>query len=298
MAKSTLRHDLEDWRLETVDNKKVLFYKGKNYTLKDGSLWWDLMRSYHDLETAGHPEELETYNLIKEHYWWPSLRSFVKNYVQGCSQCQQFKINRNPSHLAFLPTEGAISTRPFAHCSMDLITDLPPADRFDSILVVVDQGLSKGVILIPCNKTLMAEDTGWLLWDNLYRRFGLPDKIISNRRPQFASQGFKELLQVLGVKSALSTAYHPRPMEWLNGSTKKLKHIWQYTVYLIPKLGWNLSPLWNLLTTINDMLIGQKLHLNLCLAILQFQSLPHLNIPNFQWLKKNWNAYKPTDKKP
>ena len=33
------------------------------------------------------------------------------------------------------------------------------ADGFDSILVVVDQGLSKGVILIPCNKTITSEDT-------------------------------------------------------------------------------------------------------------------------------------------
>ena len=51
---TTLWHDLEDWRLETVDDKKVLFYKGKNYIPKDGSLQQNLMRSYHDLETAGH----------------------------------------------------------------------------------------------------------------------------------------------------------------------------------------------------------------------------------------------------
>ena len=47
---------------------------------------------------------------------------------------------------------------------MDLITDLPPADSFDSILVVVDQGLLKGVILIPCNKTLTSEVTAQLYW--------------------------------------------------------------------------------------------------------------------------------------
>ena len=46
---------------------------------------------------------------------------------------------------------------------MDLITDLPPVDNYDSILVVVDQGLSKGVILIPCNKTLTSKDTARLL---------------------------------------------------------------------------------------------------------------------------------------
>jgi len=214
----TLRNDLEDWKLETTDKGKMLFYKGKNYIPKDDNLRRDIVKNYHDLETAGHPGELETYNAIKQHYWWPGLRSFVKNYVQGCGTCQQFKINRNPSHPAFLPTEGATSTRPFAHCSMDMITDLPPMDGFDSFLVVVDQGLSKGVILIPCTKTLTAEGTGRLLRDNLYKRFGLLDKIISDRGPQFASQAFKELMKLLGVKSALSTAYHPQT----DGTTERV----------------------------------------------------------------------------
>ena len=43
---------------------------------------------------------------------------------------------------------------------MDFISDLPPVDGCDSILVMVDQGLTKGVILTPCNKTITAEETG------------------------------------------------------------------------------------------------------------------------------------------
>ena len=56
----------------------------------------------------------------------------------------------------------------------------------------------------------MAEQVATLLLDNLYKWFGLPDKIISNWGPQFTSQSFKELLKLLGIKSALSTAYHPQ----------------------------------------------------------------------------------------
>ena len=108
---------------------------------------------FHDPETAGHPGEIATYNAVQQHYWWPGLRTFVKNYVQGCEVCQQFKIDRTLSKPAYFPIEGATSTRPFANCSMDLITDLPLAEGYDLILVVVDQGLSKGVILLPCNKT-------------------------------------------------------------------------------------------------------------------------------------------------
>ena len=52
---------------------------------------------------------------------------------------------------------------PFAHCSMDLITDLPLVKGYDSILVVGDRGLSKGVILCPCAKTLTWKGTAILL---------------------------------------------------------------------------------------------------------------------------------------
>ena len=71
-------------------------------------------------------------------------------------------------------------------------------------------GAHKGVILIPCNNMITSEQTGNLLLENLYKRFGLPDKIISDRGPQFTSNSFKELLKILGIKSALSTAYHPQ----------------------------------------------------------------------------------------
>jgi RNase H-like domain found in reverse transcriptase/Reverse transcriptase (RNA-dependent DNA polymerase)/Integrase zinc binding domain len=141
---TSIQNDLEDWKIEEVDDQKTIFYKGKQYIPKDQELRRDILKLFHDHEMAGHPGELETYNSVKQHYWWPGLRVFVKNYVKGCGICQQFKIDQNPSHPSLIPVEGAISTRPFAHCSMDLITDLPPAEESDSILVVVDQGLLKG----------------------------------------------------------------------------------------------------------------------------------------------------------
>ena len=158
-APTAMTSGLDDWTLEMVNERHILFYKGKNYIPRNLDLRRDIMKSFHDHETAGHPGEIGTYNAVRQHYWWPGLRTFIKNYVHGCGICQQFKIDRSPSKPTYIPTEGAKSTRPFANCSMDLITDLPLADGYDSILVVVDQGLSKGVILLPCNKMLTSEDT-------------------------------------------------------------------------------------------------------------------------------------------
>ena len=99
-------------------------------------------QNVYDHEMAGHPGEVETYNAVQQQFWWPGIRTFVKNYVKGCRICEQFKIDQNPSHPSFKPVEGAVSTRPFAHCSIDLITDLPPVDRSDTLPVMVDQGIS------------------------------------------------------------------------------------------------------------------------------------------------------------
>jgi hypothetical protein len=104
------KKDLIDWEVEEFKGENVLFYKEKNYVLIDMELCREIVRRYHDHPTAGHPAELQTFNAVKEYYWWPGLQVFIKNYVQGCGTCQQFKINRNPLKPAFMPIKGAKST--------------------------------------------------------------------------------------------------------------------------------------------------------------------------------------------
>jgi Integrase zinc binding domain len=86
---------------------------------------------YHNHETAVHPGELETYNGVRQHYWWPGLWTFVKNLPT----VQDKLITVEPSLIAI---EGVNTTKPFARCSMDLITDLLPVKGYNSILVMVD----------------------------------------------------------------------------------------------------------------------------------------------------------------
>jgi hypothetical protein len=122
------------------------------------------------------------------------------------------------SYLYVIPLKGAKSTQLFASCSMDLITNLPPIDGCNSILIVVDRGNTKGAILIPTTKTLMQEEAGQLLLDNLYKRFGLPDKMLSDQGPQFPEKAFCKLLKLVGIKLNLTMAYHPQT----NGATERV----------------------------------------------------------------------------
>ena len=194
---------LSDWQ----HTNEVLTYKGRVYIPPTADLHRDILHCCHDHPTAGHPGFLKTRQLIAFDFWWPGLASFVCAYVAGCSTCQQHKVNTHPSTPPLHPIPSSC-TLPFCQISCDLITDLPISSGFDSLLVVVDHGLSKGVILCPTKKTVTTEGIASLFFHKVFHCFGLYSKIISDHGPQFASKLAKELGCILQYNLSLSTAYH------------------------------------------------------------------------------------------
>jgi transposase InsO family protein len=112
------------------------------------------------------------------------------------------------------------------------------------------------VILIPCNKTITAEGTAKLLLDNLYKRFGLPDKFISDRDPRFASKTFLELLKLLGITSALSMAFHPQTDGTPERVNQEIEAYLSISPFIAPptqKTGSTHYQLWNSSVITKDM---------------------------------------------
>ena len=70
---TNLQNDLINWKIEDMNGRKTIFYKGKNYIPNDQELRRDIVKMFHNHETAGHPGELETYNSVRQYYWWPGL---------------------------------------------------------------------------------------------------------------------------------------------------------------------------------------------------------------------------------
>ena len=197
------RSSLSDWQF----SDSLLYFKNRLYI--PATACHDLVSSVHSSPAAGHGGFFHTYTLLSRDYWWLGMSTFLRHFIAGCALCQQMKVN---THLTVPPLSPLSSTcsHPFQQLSVDLITRLPSSAGYDSLLVVVDHGLSKGVILVPCNKTMDAKGVAELFFKHVFRCFGLHDALISHRGPHFALAFTTELARILRYDLKLSTAYHPQ----------------------------------------------------------------------------------------
>lgn len=200
------RSDASEWK----ESNHLLFYNDRCYIPPNLPLRREIIQLYHDTPNAGHPGQWKTGELVRRDYFWPSMQSFISNYVKGCGACQQMKVNTHPTVPPLQPIIPTKRDRPFSSVTCDFITALPLSSGYSSLMVVVDHDSTKGVILCPCTEKIDAIGTARLYHEQVYRRFGLPDKFISDRGPQFDSLVLKELWRLTGVEGRMSTAYHPQ----------------------------------------------------------------------------------------
>jgi len=156
---------LEDWHLEDG----LLFFKDRCFIPADEDLRRNITARYHNSLPRGHPGHLKTLELIRRNYWWPGMTVFIKNYIAGCAICQQMKVNTHPSAPSLFLIKAQTNALHFSQVTCDFITDLPECNGFDSLMVVVDHGSSKGVISIPCNKMIDATQTAQNYINYVYR---------------------------------------------------------------------------------------------------------------------------------
>jgi hypothetical protein len=169
-----------------------------------------LMTLVHDHPTAGHPGRDETLCKARQHAQWPGMNTWITKYVKGCATCQQNKIltHRKRTPLYRITTEE--NTLPFQQVAMDLITGLPRHNSKDAILTIVDHGCSRAAVFLPCTTQITGQGIAQLYLDHVYRWFGLPIKIISDRDPRFTSHFGRALASKLGIQQNLSSTFHPQ----------------------------------------------------------------------------------------
>ena len=130
----------------------------------------------------------------------------VGRYVEGCDLCQRMK-NRLKKPVGKLKL-SEVPEKLWTYLMVDFITKLPVVAGKNAILVVYNR-LSKITHFVATTEETLVEELARLFRDNVWKLHGLPESVVSDRGPQFAAELTKELNQILGIETRLSTVFHP-----------------------------------------------------------------------------------------
>jgi hypothetical protein len=85
---------------------------------------------------GGHSGFPNTYQRLKQMFYWRGMKSVIRDFVSACLTCQQAKPDRSrlPGLLQPLPLPAAA----WQMISLDFVEGLPKSRNANCILVVVD----------------------------------------------------------------------------------------------------------------------------------------------------------------
>ncbi len=137
----------------------------------------------------------------------------AQTWARGCLACQRGKIHR---HTHLVPQPIPILQRHFSHLHVDLVGPLQYSNNFNYIFTIIDR-TSKWMETIPLSEMSTAACAKALTFTWI-SRFGVPEMITSDRGPQFTSNLWFQLCEMLNISHKQTTAYHPES----NGAVERL----------------------------------------------------------------------------
>ncbi|QSZ33873.1 hypothetical protein DSL72_005446 [Monilinia vaccinii-corymbosi] len=208
--------------LDSLQALRIEAIKGhKHLAFQDGLLLYDdrlvvpdsenlrtyLIREAHDSVSTAHFGIRKTYLLLSKQYYWPGMPTTIAQYIRNCHACKRSSVprDRTPGLLHPLP----VLERAWQDITMDYCSFNKDKHGYDNVLVIVDR-LTKQAISTPCHKEVDSREQAKLYLYHVYRYYGAPRTIVSDRGPQFISDFWQEFNRLLGTDIKLSTAHHPQ----------------------------------------------------------------------------------------
>ena len=158
------------------DNIRLM--SGSCYMMTKKTLIWVSMCKEKRKKNSGksdfrhrHPGITGTYDLLGRMYTWRNMRTYVEDYVHGCTTCTKAKKKNTKAHGKLQPLPNPMT--PWHWTESDLVRPLPSSKGKDAIYMVVNR-FTKYACFVPCNTTEMACSLAHLHTKHVWAHKGLP----------------------------------------------------------------------------------------------------------------------------
>ena len=159
------------------------------------------LKDCHD--QVGYQGVVRTLSLLRKRFYWPGMHRETTIYVGKCQNCLKRKATSDVA-----PLQPIVANQPMELVHMDFLSIEPSKGNIENVLVITDH-FTRYAQAYP-SKTQTAQATAKMLWENVIRHYGFPEKFLSDQGGNFESELISELGSKLAqVEKVHTTPYHP-----------------------------------------------------------------------------------------
>ena len=165
----------------------------------------EILRVAHTIPLAGHMGVRKTLDRITAHFFWPGLKSDVKQYCGTCPQCQLVSRKLTANIAPLNPTE--IISEQFKKVAIDMVGELPKSSSgYKYILTIIDYATRypEAIPLRTTNSRVVAD--ALIVF---FSKVGIPEELVSDQGSNFISSLMTQLYENLGINKIKTSVYHP-----------------------------------------------------------------------------------------
>ena len=143
---------------------------------------------------------------IRQKFYFPSIATYVRNWVRDCEICIQYKRINNTRITPELILIPEWDLGPEDLIQIDLLPELPPSGGYENIITA--KGVfSRYAFAYPVSNPT-AVNTAKVIIDIMKRHSYLPTLIITDQGSVFVSQVIHEVAEILGMNLKHATTKH------------------------------------------------------------------------------------------
>ena len=164
-----------------------------------------VLKRFHD--ELAHLAFKSIIDLVERRYWWPNMKSEIRNYISTCPQCQ---LSGNFSENYIRPAQPIPSVaHPFERWGIDFVGILPKTRSGNRYIFTAIDYATRWPIAVPC-PSQDAATVAQCLYKHILMEFGSPFEIFSDQGKSFLSSGIQSFVEANRINHLKSTPYHPR----------------------------------------------------------------------------------------
>ena len=188
--------------------------------LLPGQLLKVLLQSLHG--TAGkHPGISKMMQEIRHKYYFPSIATYVRNWVRDCEICIQDKRINNTRITPELIHITEWDLGPEDLMQIDLLPEIPPSGGYENIITAIHV-FSRYAFAYPVSNPT-AVNTAKVITDIMARHAYLLTLIITDKGSVFVSQVIHEVPEILGINLKHATTKHAQTIGVLERAHATIK---------------------------------------------------------------------------